>query len=96
MDRLARNAMLAKQSGLSYGKWKAMQPIVPIAEKEEPKDLKVCPYCGEKFRQPTKRKQTYCNVICQQQAYYERNKKKFLDWQKEYNKRRKEKGSNGI
>jgi hypothetical protein len=34
MDNLARNAMLAKQSGLSYGKWKAMQPIVEIKKPE--------------------------------------------------------------
>ena len=88
MDNLARNAMLARQAGMSYGKWKAMQQIVPITEKKASKDLKVCPWCGEKFTQPTKRNQIYCNVLCQQQAYYENNKKKYAEWQRECRKKK--------
>ena len=91
MDNLARNAMLAKQAGMSYGKWKAMQPIVPVAKKEleETKKEKVCPWCGNKFvTSKFNGKQKYCNTVCQQTAYYENNKKKYAEWQRESRKRK--------
>lgn len=91
MDNLARNAFMAKQAGLSYGRWKAMQPIVPVVKKEpeETKKTKVCPWCGEKFV-PNRfnSRQKYCNTVCQQTAYYENNKKKYAEWQKDYRKRK--------
>ena len=76
MDRLARNAMLARQANMSYGKWKAMQPIVPIAEKKEtsPVKMKVCPWCGKQFE--AKGKKVYCDDFCRNQDYYERNKER--------------------
>lgn len=71
MDNLARNAMLAKQAGLSYGKWKALQPIVPIVKKKEiPKGWKTCEHCGKIFK--TKKAQRFCEVYCRQQAYAKR------------------------
>ena len=71
MDNLARNAMLAKQAGLSYGKWKALQPIAPIVKKKEiPAGWKPCEYCGEAFK--PKRGQRFCQVHCRQQAYAQR------------------------
>lgn len=76
MDRLARNAMLAKQAGMSYGKWKAMQETIQIKKKESPEeDMKVCPYCGKKFK-PKSKKQKYCDITCQQQHWYENNKER--------------------
>lgn len=74
MDRLARNAMLAKQAGLSYGQWKAMQPIVPVAE--VPDDWRKCPECGTKF-EPKGRKK-YCNYECLARA----SKRIRKDWVK--------------
>ena len=63
MDRLARNAMLARQAGMSYGKWKALQPVVEAKKPEIPEgwikceceavfkprgDHKLCPDCRRK------------------------------------------------
>lgn len=93
MDNLARNAFLARQAGMSYGKWKAMQPPVQIVKKETPtetKEMKVCPWCGEKFKPNMGNKQKYCDVSCQRTAYYENNKKKVLERMKEYREKRKE------
>lgn len=68
MDRLARNAMLAKQAGMSYGKWKAMQPRV---EKPAiPDGWKTCEYCGKPYK-PAKGKR-FCDVVCREAAYKER------------------------
>lgn len=74
MDRLARNAMLARQAGMSYGKWKALQPIVPIKPKvvDESK-LKTCQYCGVKF-ESDKPSRKYCGANCQMQANIEKAK----------------------
>ena len=41
MDKLAREARLAKKEKMSYGQWKAMQPI-----KEIPTKAKKCAWCG--------------------------------------------------
>lgn len=68
MDNLARNAMLAKQANLSYGKWKAMQPIVEIKKPEIQEGEKKCPGCGKLFM-PGNKKQIYCEVVCQRETY---------------------------
>ena len=77
MDNLARNAMLAKQAGMSYGRWKAMQQPVKV-EKQIPEGWLVCQNCGKAFKPKTKKKQSYCDVNCQKQAYRrkERQQKK--------------------
>lgn len=71
MDKLAINAMLAKQAGMSYGKWKAMQPI--IEKPEVPDGWKRCEYCGKGFK-PVSRKR-FCDVHCRERAYNERKQK---------------------
>jgi hypothetical protein len=75
MDNLARNAMLARQANMSYGKWKALQPIVPIKPKVDESNIKTCPWCGNKFKQkrPT---QIYCDTVCQSQANASRHRKR--------------------
>ena len=76
MDRLARNAMLARQANMSYGKWKAMQPIVEVDKKAIPEGWRVCEHCGKPFKPRTKQKQRYCEFVCQQRAYYWKTRKK--------------------
>ena len=74
MDRLARNAMLAKQAGMSYGQWKALQPIVPVEKmemKEPPKGWIKCEYCKKPFK-PFNSMQKYCEVYCRERGYYEK------------------------
>lgn len=73
MDRLARNAMLARQAGMSYGKWKAMQTPVVIIKK--PEGL-VCKYCGKTFPKNKYRARAYCSDYCKYNAKVERTKKK--------------------
>jgi hypothetical protein len=74
MDRLARNAMLARQAGMSYGKWKALQPIIPIEPKKvDESHMKTCPYCGVKFYSD-KPNRKYCGANCQMQINIERAK----------------------
>jgi hypothetical protein len=76
MDNLARDAMLARQAGLSYGQWKAMQePVKPVKEKI-PEGWYVCRYCGKPFKPRVKRTQKYCEWICMQRAQREREKRR--------------------
>ena len=63
MDRLAKNAMLAKQAGMSYGKWKAMQQPVKIA----PKEKHCCLYCGREVVRGEKGFPKYCDAYCGEQ-----------------------------
>lgn len=85
MDRLARNAMLAKQANMSYGKWKALQPIVPIVREETiPEGYKKCELCGKPFK-PYKGLQKYCDGSCRVQAYYEKQ----LEQQRNYRRKKK-------
>lgn len=62
MDNIARNAMLAKQAGVSYGKWMAIQE--PVKAEKKPDNWQICAFCGEKFKPKTKKKQIYCGAIC--------------------------------
>ena len=78
MDNLARNAMLARQAGMSYGKWKAMQPIVQIVKPEIPEGWQKCDGCGVAFF--SKRKKRFHDEVCRQRTYdkrkYEKKKQK--------------------
>jgi hypothetical protein len=64
--------MLAKQAGMSYGKWKAMQPRVEIDEHTIPEGWTTCEYCGKAFK-PYHRKR-FCDMDCRKNAYAERTK----------------------
>ena len=68
MDNLARNAMLAKEANMSYGRWKAMQPIVEMKKPEIPEGAIKCIGCGKVFV-PSSPKQKYCDVTCQKYTY---------------------------
>ena len=71
MDNLARNAMLAKQAGMSYGQWKALQPRVEYKKKPE-EGMKKCPYCGNYFK--PRKNNIYCDPYCQKRAQAERDR----------------------
>jgi hypothetical protein len=73
MDKLAAEAMQAKRMGLSYGKWKAMQPQVVIEKPEIPDGWKPCEYCGKGFK-PIQGKR-FCDVYCRTEAYYKKTRK---------------------
>jgi hypothetical protein len=65
--------MLAKQAGMSYGKWKALQPIVPAKKNDIPEVLSPCEWCGKTFK-PRKNKR-FCGSSCRDKARYARTKK---------------------
>lgn len=73
MDKLARNAMLARQKGMSYGQWMALQPVVQV-EKTIPEGWRACERCGKPFDGKNKTRR-FCDVICQREAYFEKKKK---------------------
>lgn len=73
MDNLARNAMLASQAGLSYGKWKALQPAIVPTKKADPADIKVCPHCQKAFT--GRNNQKYCSLECREKTYNKKRRK---------------------
>ena len=81
MDRLSRNAMLARQAGMSYGKWKALQPIVPIVKKKIPDGWKECEGCGKVFK-PGDPRQRFCDIGCRNEAYYQRRRELLKEYAK--------------
>ena len=90
MDNLARNAMLAKQAGMSYGKWKALHPTTPPqtdTEQKIPDDWSVCQYCGKAFKPRTNRPQKFCGFYCQRQNHYTENKEKYRERNRLYRQR---------
>ena len=66
-DKLSKEALIARSSGMSYGKWKALQEPVDV-EKEIPEDWRICEYCGKPYKPTTKRIQKYCEPYCGQRA----------------------------
>lgn len=93
MDSLARNAMLARQAGMSYGKWKALQPREEPKEKPLPEGWVKCQWCGNLIKQANRRKKLYCDAICGRQAYYEQHRLELLEAGKQ---RRANKAEGGI
>lgn len=83
------NAMLAKEAGLSYGKWKAMQPVVPIVKEEVIPDHWVrCEECGKAF--PPKGGKRFCDCFCRRKAYEKTryDKAKRAEYMRQYRARR--------
>ncbi len=81
-DKLAQDVSKAIAAGMSYGKWKAMQPPV-TAEKELPEGWKICPQCGKWFK--AKQGKRFCEDACRKQAYENRQK----EMQSQYYKRKR-------
>ena len=89
VDRLAMNAMLAKQAGMSYGKWKALQPIVAVEQNAVPKGWQKCEECGVAF--PPRGKKRFCDSVCRRTSY-EKNrldKKKMAEYMRQYREGKK-------
>lgn len=72
MDNLARDAMLARQAKMTYGKWKALQPVVKN-ENTIPEGWIQCKRCGKHFKPNCN--QLYCDITCQRAAYDEKVRK---------------------
>ena len=89
MDRLSRNAMLARQAGMSYGKWKALQPVVePVKTEETPEGWQACEECGKPFK-PGRGKR-FCEYACREKNYHRRKSKKKAEYMRQYRARKEE------
>ena len=83
MDNLARDMLLAKQAGMSYGKWKALHPATMPKKKQTPAEMIPCEHCGKLFRKRNGKR--FCDANCRNDAYYEKERA----IQKEYREKQK-------
>lgn len=75
MDQLTKDCIEARKAGMSYGKWKAMQPPrkkAPDQEEENQSD-KYCRVCGTMIPKTSKRL-VYCSYDCQRKYDYHANR----------------------
>lgn len=66
-DNLAKDAMLARKAGMTYGQWKALQPVVKFERKPDEREC-VCEFCGKTFVKLTNQKRKYCDWTCSNNA----------------------------
>lgn len=83
MDNLARDMLLAKQAGMSYGKWKVLHPATMPKKKQTPAEMIPCEHCGKLFRKRNGKR--FCDMSCRNAAYYYRTR----EIQKAYIEKRK-------
>ena len=81
MDNLARSAMLAKQKGMSYGRYQALygKPVAKQEESTEDVDfvnLRNCQWCGKQFKKKPRTGQKYCSDYCREEAMKQRKRDK--------------------
>ena len=67
MDKLATDAMMARNAGMSYGKWKALHPDEEPYKKPVPKNAVECAWCRTMFFR-TNPNQKYCSPECADNA----------------------------
>lgn len=87
MDNLARDAMLAKQAGMSYGQWKATQTVV-VKPKGIPDGWIPCEYCGKHFK-PKTRVHKFCEIGCREQANQGKYRKDRTEYMSRYRAEKK-------
>lgn len=75
-DKLEQEVSQAIAAGMTYGRWKALQPPAQTESKPIPDGWLVCEYCGKPFKPRIKTAQRFCEVGCQKRAYSEKHKKK--------------------
>ncbi len=88
-DKLAQDAASARQAGMSYGRWKAMQNPVTITKPDPAKvvpDLecagmikKICAHCSKEFFTSRRTRQIYCGRPCRDSANYHKKLKKEME-----------------
>lgn len=95
LDRLDIEAKKATDAGMSYGKWKAMQPREKPAPPKQKEKLELkCQMCGNTFYRSDKRHTKYCSPECQHKAHIAgitKYRKAHPDKVKEYQKNYREK-----
>ncbi len=89
MDNLARDAMLAKEACMSYGRWKAMQPVAEIEKPPIPEGWRECECCGKLFKPIAA--QRFCDIGCRREAYEEKARQMRKECIKRWREEQKEK-----
>lgn len=87
-NRLALDAAAAREAGMSYGYWKAVNKSSEKIEKRIPEGWLECPHCGWIFK-PVNGKQVYCQVYCQREAYRKKYQQKRNKYQREWRERKR-------
>lgn len=72
LDQLTKDCISANEAGMSYGQWKAMQPVEQKKPKIDREFYKRCPACGEYFviKGTQGGRKIYCNLDCRQRALW--------------------------
>lgn len=91
LDKLSLDMIQCEKDGYGchYGAWKAAQDRPVTIEKEIPDGWLVCQRCGRVFKPKTKRKQFYCDAMCQRAVQIEKYRAKALERQQAYRERKK-------
>ena len=85
MDQLTLDCIAARKAGMTYGKWKALQPRVEVVihQEEEKKpeikggmSIRECKYCGKAFS-TANGQMYYCDYDCYYEAARIRNKERY-------------------
>ena len=70
MDQLTKDCIEARKAGMTYGKWKALQPPKEkVPDKVEETSNKYCRVCGKMIPLMSPRK-VYCSNTCMDRYYY--------------------------
>lgn len=80
MDQLTMDSIAAQKAGMSYGKWKALQPrteaVRPVVKvPEEPEDMK-CVVCGKEIPITYIGSGGHNRICCSDACSYERMKER--------------------
>lgn len=78
-DKLAQDAAKALAAGMSYGRWKAMQPQAKPKENDSLVGMYAfyCERCGARVLRKDRRFGKYCSD-CQYKAHYEKQRERLL------------------
>lgn len=60
--------------GVSYGLWRASQPVQNVEKTGIPEGWRVCQYCGKAYKPKSKRLTKYCGAECKELSWNEMKK----------------------
>lgn len=73
-DKLAQDAARALAAGMTYGKWKSLQPVIDPPPRKLPEGFirQTCEFCNCVFICSDSRKRRFCGDLCRRRAYEKR------------------------
>ena len=79
--------MLAREANMTYGKWKALQPVVDI-KKLEMESWPKCEWCGKPFKKKYGKK--FCDDSCRIEANKLKIRKRKTEYMRAFRAKKKE------